>query len=139
HSYAWLAVGRFDPPVVALPSIIPNQVDKRQLAAADLARELRLTRLEPKLAGLLTDQTADADSRAAAAKALAELAPEAGLQACGKIISDGEEPPKLREKVSETLGQMNSAQARSLLVEALRTAPHTLQAQFGLALASTTD
>src|SRR5439155_13802677 len=70
HSYAWLAVGRFDPPVVALPSIIPNQVDKRQLAAAELAGALRLAGLEPELAGLLSDPNADADARAAAAKAL---------------------------------------------------------------------
>src|SRR5207247_608323 len=48
HSYAWLAAGRFHPAVVALPTIIPNQLDKRQLAAAELAGALHLAKLEPK-------------------------------------------------------------------------------------------
>src|SRR5204863_5169159 len=70
HSYAWLAVGRFNPNVVPLPNVIPNQVDKRQLAAAELATTLRLTKLEPKLVELVKDEQADADVRAAAAKAI---------------------------------------------------------------------
>ena len=136
HSFAWLAVGRFDPPVVALPSIIPNQVDKRQLAAAELAGALRLARLEPKLAGLLSDPNADADARAAAAKALATLSAEAHLPAFARILSDAEEPSRLREKAAALLGEINSPMARMSLVEALRTAPTSLQTQVGLALAS---
>src|SRR5258706_220447 len=45
HSYAWLAVGRFNPAVVALPKIIPNHLDNRQPAAAELAGALHLEKL----------------------------------------------------------------------------------------------
>ena len=70
HSFAWLAVGRFNPEVVPMPKVIPSQVDKRQLAAAELAANLRLTKLGPKLAELLADTEADAEARGAAARAL---------------------------------------------------------------------
>jgi putative heme-binding domain-containing protein len=136
HSYAWLAVGRFNPPVIPLPTIIPSQVDKRQLAAAELAGSLRLAKLAPKLASLLNDQNTDADTRAAAAKTLAGLKPADYMQAFSRIISDAEEPLKLREKIAEVLSELNVPEAKAILVEALRTAPHSLQTQLGLALAS---
>ena len=139
HSFAWLAVGRFNPPVVALPAIIPNQVDKRQLAAAELAGTLRLTKLEPKLADLLNDPNAEADARGAAAKALAALNPSGCLPGLGKIIAEADQPIKLREKIATVLGELNSPQARAILVETLRTAPHGLQTQLGLALAGNAE
>ena len=139
HSYAWLAAGRFNPAVVTLPTIIPNQLDKRQLAAAELAGALHLTKLEPSLAALSSDQNADADARAAAAKALTSLNADVHLPAFNQIISDPEEPMKLREKIAAMLGEINSAPARTILLEALKTAPTGLQTQLGLALASTAD
>ncbi|MEY2429117.1 MAG: hypothetical protein QOJ40_2002, partial [Verrucomicrobiota bacterium] len=139
HSYAWLAVGRFNPAVVPLPKIIPNQLDKRQLAAAELAGTLHLAKLEPKLNELLSDKNADADARATAAKALTCLNADAHLPSFNQIISNPEEPMKLREKIGAMLGEMNSAPARTILLEALKTAPTGLQTQLGLALASTPD
>jgi len=135
RAYAWLAVGRFNPPVVPLPTITPSQVDKRQLAAAELAGALRLSTLAPGLARLLDDQNADSDARAASAKALAHINPEANLRACGKIIPDSEEPLKLREKIAAILGDLNLPAAREILLESLRTAPTSLETQLGLALA----
>jgi hypothetical protein len=37
-SFAWLAVGRFDPPVISLPVFIPNSTSQRQQNAAELVR-----------------------------------------------------------------------------------------------------
>jgi putative heme-binding domain-containing protein len=138
-SYAWLAVGRFNPSVVSLPAVIPSQVDKRQSAAAELAGSLRLTKLEPGLATLLDDQSTDPETRAAAAKTVAQLKPAEHLPAFSRIISDADEPPKLREKIGMVLGELNVPQAKVILVEALRIAPHGLQSQLALALASNTE
>src|SRR5204862_6499566 len=68
NAYAWLAVGRFNPPVVLLPTVTPSQVDNRQLAAAELAGSLRLGKLAPKLASLFNDHDTNPDTRAVAAK-----------------------------------------------------------------------
>ena len=139
HAYAWLAVGRFDPQVVALPTIIPNQVDKRQLAAAELAGNLGLAQFEPKLAGFLNDRDVDSDTRAAAAKALTVLAPETPLAGLSNILVNADEPMKLREKTAEILGDMKKAPANASLVEALRVTPSGLQKQIAQSLASHTE
>ncbi|MHB8520538.1 MAG: PVC-type heme-binding CxxCH protein [Limisphaerales bacterium] len=138
-AYAWLAVGRFDPPVVQLPSMNPSQVAERQQAAAELAGEFRLAGLEPQITQLLETPAADADARAAAAKAMATLNPVAHLAAMNGILLDATEPLMLREKVGQTLAGLNSAPARALLVEALRSASHRLQVRLALALASNAD
>jgi putative heme-binding domain-containing protein len=139
HSFAWLAVGRFKPSVVPLPAIIPNQVDKRQLAAAELAGALRLTDLEPRLAALLADENANADTRAAAAKALASSKAADYVPTYSGILTNADEPMQLREKIAAVLGELNSPAARTSLVDAFRTAPHNLQTQLALALAGSSE
>ncbi len=136
HAYAWLAVGRFDPPVVGMPGIIPNQVDRRQVAAAELAGSLRLNQFESKLGEFLKDRQADPETRAAAAKALAGLALDHHLSALNNILLDVDESTKLREKVAEILGELKSPPAIASLVQALQVAAYSLQKHIGLALAS---
>jgi putative heme-binding domain-containing protein len=65
--------------------------------------------------------------------------PQITLTAFGRILSDAEAPMKLREKIASALGEMNSRESRSLLTEALRSAPRLLQSQIALALASNAD
>ncbi len=149
HSYAWLAIGRFQPEVVPMPKIIPNQVDKRQLAAAEIAGALRLTKLEPQLLSILADSQADAEVRAASAKALAgfrEVRGEKGdggtdgwLGLCGKVLADSEEPMALRSKIAGTLGDCALPGARSMLLGSLVSAPTTLQKEIALALSGTRE
>ncbi len=137
--YAWLAVGRFEPEIVPSPKIIPNHVDKRQEAAAELAASLKLVKLEPQLAQLLADQNAGEPSRAAAAKALQTLTPNAHAAEFGKIFGDSDEPLKLREKLAALLGEINSPETRNFLIEKMNFAPNGLQTQIALALAASTD
>jgi len=159
HSYAWLAVGRFSPAVVPLPKVIPNQVDKRQLAAAELASTLRLKKLEPRLIELVTDHEADVEVRGAAAKAICGFeTPNSKLQTSektkttnehestrmntlvlGRILGDGEEPMALRQKIAAALGEVKREEARKILLETLPNAAMGLQTAIGVALASTTQ
>jgi putative heme-binding domain-containing protein len=126
-------------------------VDKRQLAAADLAAALRLTSLEPKLAALLADKEGDVDTRAAAAKALTKLsaetvpvksgaaAPAGHVATLALVLGDADEPESLRAKIATVLGELNSSSAKKLLAQALPSAPWELQKALGLALASAED
>ena len=136
HSYAWLAVGRFEPAVVALPKVIPNQVDRRQQSAAELADVLHITKLEKELTSLLANEDANADTRAAAAKAIISFDAKTHMAELGKVLAESGEPMKLREKIAQAIADVNSAEGNSMLVETLRFAPQTLQTQIALALSS---
>ncbi len=136
-SFAWLAAGRFQPAVVALPAFSPNQVEKRQLAGAELAGTLRVTQLEPSLTALLSNSDADSQTRAAAAKGLIGINATGHLDDFSRIIRDADQPMALRDRIAELLGELNSAPANKILEEALPIAPHSLQMQIALALAGT--
>lgn len=138
-AYAWLAVGRIEPPVVRLPEISPSEVGAWQLAAAELARTLGVKRLTPRLAILLNDERADADARSAAAQALIMLEPAGQEVAFSRIISRADEPMGLRAKVADILGTMNAPRGREILLQALQTAPGGLQKEVALALASNVE
>jgi putative heme-binding domain-containing protein len=138
-AYAWLAVGRFNPEVVPLPNLSPSEVDRREAAAAEIVARLHLVKLEPNLAKVLEDRQSNQESRAAAARALATLNLAGHLNTLTNIVQDTSEPTGLRQKTAQTLGESSSAAAKSAVVEAFRTAPYTLQTQFALALATTTD
>src|SRR5262249_48861142 len=95
-AFAWLAVGRFEPSVVSVPKTSPSQVDKWQQSAAEIAGSLHFEKFESNLAELLDDGNADTDARAAAAKALSELSGPKHVDEFRKVVSNANEPNKLR-------------------------------------------
>lgn len=133
--YAWLAFGRFDPPAVKLPAVGPDVIRDRQQGAAEIAEALKLTALERRLADVVASTAADAQARAAAARALAAISPDAHVKSLGAIAADPEVPPALREGVAQALGELNSDAGRAELVTALSAAPRQLQRALALALA----
>jgi putative heme-binding domain-containing protein len=136
--YAWLAFGRFDPPVVKLPSVGPDVIRLRQQSAAEIAGALHLTALESRLGELLSGASVDAQARAAAARALAAISPDKHVKRLGAIAADPRVPPALRDAVSQALGELNSAEGRAELAAALSVAPRQLQVSLALALARST-
>jgi len=134
-AFAWLAVGRFDPQVVPLPTFSPSQVAQRQQAAAELARTLSLTKLEPQLAKLLTVDTTDFETRAAVARTLVTFNPNEYAAALASVIGDPGLPKDLRQKISHTLVSRNSMESHAVLVEAMRGAPYRLQVKLAQTLA----
>lgn len=135
-AFAWLAVGRFNPVVVALPVMNPSQVAQRQQDAADLARTLLLRNLEPQLNHLLSVETTDWEARAAAARALVALSPTENTKALIPLLGDPEIPLELRGEISRTFVNRKGADARFFLTDALRTAPYRVQTKLAQALAS---
>ncbi|HVV00760.1 MAG TPA: c-type cytochrome, partial [Verrucomicrobiae bacterium] len=136
HTAAWLAVGRLDPAVVPMPSSIPSDLQKRQLLAAELAEQLRLTSLGPALAGLLRDQNRGEDLRMASAKALAAAEGESSVPELADVFSNSRNPEPLREGVAFLLAKINGAHARSVLSAGLAAAPFAAQRKIAAAMAA---
>jgi putative heme-binding domain-containing protein len=135
EAYAWLAVGRIEPPVVPIPLVSPSQISQRLQAAAELARSLSLTQLEPKLVALLTSEHAEVDSRAAAAQALVALRPSEGRAALSPLIADAALPAGLRSALTAAFVSGSASEALTAVKEAMRTAPARLQSKLAQALA----
>src|SRR5207247_4790241 len=88
NAYAWLAIGRFEPPVLTVPSMSPNAMGARQHAAAELARDLSLSNLETPLARLLASDRAEVEPRAAAARALLRLGSRRNMPSVTALLRD---------------------------------------------------
>src|SRR5262249_41190918 len=123
NAFAWLAVGRFSPKVVDLPNWDPHLAKQNKLAIAEMAKSLKKTALEPRLATWVADKKADAGVRVAAAEALMALNPNSNVGLLGGIVRDSDEPRAVREKLAQVLAGVNAPAAREALVESLQLAP----------------
>jgi putative heme-binding domain-containing protein len=135
NAYAWLAIGRFDPPVVSVPRLDPSQIAQRQQAAAELARTLPLPNLEPQLTRLLASSATEMDTRAAAALALLALNPNDQFGALAPLIGDAAVPSALRENICQALAGRKLSEGQTILLEAIRTLSRRLQIKLAQTLA----
>ena len=133
-AYAWLAVGRFDPPSLA-PSDLSTAI-RRTTIAADIARTLKLTALAPKLALHFAERKNDPMTRAAAAHALLALDLKGNVAAIGDALASADEPDFFREKLATYLGEIRSPSVCKLVADALPTASSKLQRSFATALSA---
>jgi putative heme-binding domain-containing protein len=134
--YAWLAFGRFDPPVIKVPGAAEYH---RTLTAIEIAAALKVSELEPQVAKLMTTKETDTETRVAAAKALAEISinPSAHAPALAVILRDVSERGALREAAAAALQQNTSPEVLSAFVDAIATAPQKLQLSLAKSLAAT--
>ena len=133
-AYAWLAVGRFDPPSLAPTDL--STASRRAAIAADLARALNLTGLAPQLATHFADRKNDAGTRAAAAHALIALDLKGNVAAVGAALASAEESDSFREKLATYLGEIPSPSVCKRITDAMLTASSKLQQSFATALSA---
>jgi putative heme-binding domain-containing protein len=138
-AYAWLAIGRFEPAVVAVPRSDPKAIAERLQAGAALARDLTLRDLEPALKRIVLDSGADAQTRAAAAAALVAFNPHEILAALASLISEAATSSDLREKTCRLTADRDIAAAQSALAEALRISPRRVQTKLAQTLAGSPE
>jgi putative heme-binding domain-containing protein len=131
-AYAWLAFGRFDPPVIRIPDS-----GLRVKSAIDIAEALHLTPLAPRIESVLASKTSENDVRVAAARALGAIDAPSHAEALAKVVRDPAAPDTVREAAGNALGSVNSPAASSAIVEAMHAAPQKLQLSLAKALAST--
>lgn len=129
--YAWLAIGRFDPPVIHVPVSGPQL-----LSALQIVQSLKLSALAGQVEKLVTGTGADGDVRAAAARALGALGASTHAAALSKAVQDAGAPDAVREAAAGVLASVDSAEASKALVEAMRTAPQKLQVALAQSLAT---
>ena len=134
-AYAWLAVGRFEPAVIALPRITPKVLDERLQGAAQIVLAVRDEALEPQLVSALK-MPSGADGRAAVATTLLALNTRQHLAECNDLLNDSAAPVILRQKIAQAMADSNNGDARAALIAAVLRAPERLQAKFALPLAS---
>ncbi len=134
-AYAWLAVGRFSPPVVAAPVAGAAFADSTAILAVQLAEQLDLTDLAPAVLDRLKNRHAELPVRVAASSAALKLARAEAIPMLMGIVQNPEETGALRIVAAQRLGAINSEPTRMALATALTTAPGALQQPLALAMA----
>ena len=135
-AYAWLAVARFEPELPQLRLTEPQGASRRMQTAADLIRTLKLTGFEPALTKVAFSTTTDADTRAAAARALLGAGAKNVLPQIATVVTDTTAPAPLREKFALALAEAKSFDA---IATALSAAPRRLQQSLATVLASSRE
>jgi putative heme-binding domain-containing protein len=136
-AYAWLAFGRFDPPIVKIPPAQPVEKHQSLRDAIEIVGALKLSNLEPAVEKLLADQSLDAETRAQAAKTLAEVNIDAHAAALAAALEAPGTPSTLREKLATALATSDKPATIAARLNALRTAPGRLQLTLAKSLATT--
>jgi putative heme-binding domain-containing protein len=136
-AYAWLAVGRFDPPLLALPTKPPGERSAEIVASAQLAAKYRPQQLAPRLAQILKSPAAEPGVRAACAAALVAIRPEPEAESLAALLDDPDTPPELIEPSCAALADGDATAVRALAIRALEIAPSRMHAAVAAALART--
>jgi len=132
-AYAWLAIGRFEPEVVALPRIDPSSLGARQKAAADLASKYQATGLQPRLETALMRKSTDPEVRPALATALLALKPDEMVSALVPTLGETSLSPELLDNLLKAVAQRSGVEP--LLLQVFKEAPSRVQAKVALSLA----
>lgn len=109
-----------------------NEISQRQIFAANLAKENKLTAYEQGLKDLLNAKWAQPAPRAMAANALLVISPAESIGLIEARLNDKGEEPAFREELAGTIGTSSYAPVSALLANTVKDAPTGLQ----LAIAS---
>jgi putative heme-binding domain-containing protein len=134
--YAWLAAGRFQPPVVDLPQLDPALIAARQSAVANLVEQFQLQDLKPRLAAIALSNAAGFAARANMSRALVALAPDTRVSALIPAINNPALPQSLRNDVCQTIVNRDPAAIEKTLAETIRILARRPQEAMAEALAA---
>jgi putative heme-binding domain-containing protein len=138
-AYAWLAVGRFSPEVVAAPTAGYAFGDPGLITAMQVAAQLQLTSLHGSILAQLKNPQTDLPARIAAASSALTLNRSDAIAALCEIVQSPDEATSLRGLAAQLLGSIATDDARTALVTALGTAPGPLQQPLAVALAGSPE
>lgn len=127
-AYAWLAVGRFEPPVAPLPLVSPSDAAGRIEAAMDIVVRLHLEDFVPRLEALVRSAETEPQPRAAAARAILHFRKDDHLAAIAPILGVEELSGALRSLVAEAIVSRDASKAREAIAEVFRASPARAQA-----------
>lgn len=132
NGYAWIGVGRFDPPVLRVPASAP-EYDVRRLI--ELIAEFGVASAAPQLFELANQLQQPAAHRIAAFRTLDRLDEGQRLAPLlARVLKDGTEPAEVRAQAAQILADADDPDSRSRLVAAMALAPAGLQRDIATAL-----
>jgi putative heme-binding domain-containing protein len=138
-SYAWLAVGRFDPPVVTTPKLGIDVASKRLREAALLAGAMRSKDLEPELRKLVLEPGVHLDARLAAARSLLTFHPDPALASLIEAAGDLTIQNEVRLAILNAVAGNKAGDRSRLMSEIARTLPQRLQVVVAVKLAESKE
>ncbi len=138
-AYAWLAVARFEPPVVTVPGADPQSVNHRLVSAATIAGSLQLGSLKPAVGRLLADDMVDWSVRSAAADALLRLRPNPVAGSLLAVMNEASLSDALRTAAVEAIAGGDSGQIAIAVRQAMRASPAAVQDRMAEVLVTTVD
>ena len=138
-AYAWLAIGRFEPAIVAAPVPEFAFTDATLATAVKVADQLHIESLANQIIALISNPQAETPVRMAAAQSGLNLSRNSAITALSAIVQSPSEPATLRTHAAQLLGSVNSTTSRDALATALRNAPAPLQQPIALAMAGTQE
>ncbi|MDB6037425.1 MAG: Membrane-bound dehydrogenase domain protein, partial [Verrucomicrobiales bacterium] len=137
-AYAWLALGRFEPEVVAMPKLSPNQIPQRLQSGAEIARSLKLQQPLPLMSELLTSGHADSESLAALGSAIASIRGDEPLLAMAPLLGEADVPAPLQQQLRAAYqGANDSEKLDKLVEETFRSTAYRIQLKLAQNLAAT--
>ncbi len=135
RGFAWLAVGRFEPDVVSLPSLDPSVTTNRVRGAAEIVASLGLETQQDVLKKLLVSGNADALSSEAIGRALLHFQPDSRVESLVSIVGDASISSESRRAICEATANRNSGNIEKTLENSFRTVPARLQERLAQTLA----
>ena len=133
--YAWLAVGRFDPEVVPVPTTAVGDAMAPRLESIRRAARLKLEPLADDIVRLANEGGGEPVVRMAAADALVRLRPAAAVEPLTKLLGDAALPVAMRQQAAELLGRIDRPEAQAALLAQLRSAPQPVELAIATAIA----
>ncbi|HSG70255.1 MAG TPA: c-type cytochrome, partial [Planctomycetaceae bacterium] len=138
-AYAWLAFGRFEPPVIELPSHSPEELSHFVTWIANLTGDFMLTENQAHLKDYLDSPPLDGPARQTVARAMLQFTPDTNLSALTSIMDDADVAPAVIARLLETFAEISSADSELLLVETVQNVPRERQAEIALELATSRE
>ncbi len=136
QAYAWIAVSRFDPPVIELPSVAPNVTTERLIAAARITQTLKLQHLASKLQMLATSEAISIDVRVACTEALVAFSADPIKRSLLVPLRDGTGALQVRNQIAIRLSSEKELDSTELMSVVLKSVPSRIQSQMAEELAT---
>lgn len=135
-AYAWLAVSRFEPEVIKLPSISPRQTAQRLIAGCRLVAQYQLRSLTETVRQLATQRNRNRTVVVAAVESLQTLEPRPSGAAMLELMRESSADIRWVRTAAQALAARDQTASTAALKQAVRYAPQRVQSQMALRLAA---
>lgn len=138
-AYAWLAAGRFEPPVVRVPHVAPAERADRAAGFCRLVARFKLAEFRPKLLELIRSDDIDPLVRAAAVEAESVWSPQPHRVLLAAAMREESTPERLLRQAGQLATNWNQLAFLTWAGELMKTAPAAAQHRFAELLSQSHD